>query len=95
MSKTKDHLVGSSYLAIFIYFILPRAQITTTSNYWTIFFSFRELAVGIITIGMVVVTVQKLTGNKWKTLNLTDMIIWAFVLYSLATLFFIVLPEFL
>lgn len=95
MVKNKDIGKINTYLAIFIYYILPRAQITTGSTQYNILFSSRELLIPVITLIMIIITFQKSNRGKWQSLKLANMVIGLYVFYALASLFFLIILEFL
>lgn len=95
MIKNKDRSAMNSYLGIFIYYILPRTQIVTASSLINSLFYSRELLVPVITLLMINLTFKNSPTGQWRSLTLTDMLIWAYVFYFLASLFFVIILEFI
>ncbi|ALS02322.1 hypothetical protein ATZ33_13280 [Enterococcus silesiacus] len=95
MKETKHISTFGTNLAIIVYYFLPRMRITTLSPYWNIFFNFRSICVTIITLLMLLITFQKSYTNKWKNVHLSRMVTGAYILFLLATLFYVMMIEFI
>ncbi|MBP2098609.1 hypothetical protein [Enterococcus rivorum] len=95
MSKTKTTTSFGTFVAIGIYYFLPRMQMMTASFGWNLFFNFRNSCVVLITLGMLVVTFQKSYTNKFQNVNLNQMVVGMYILYLLATIFCFMLLEFI
>ena len=95
MQKLNKGYVFSIYLFIIVYYFLPRIQFSTHSQLWNFVFEFRNICVLAISILMLLVTFQKAYLNKWQKLNLTHMVINSYVLYFLATFFYLMIVAFI
>lgn len=95
VNKTKEASVFGTNLAIIIYYFLPRMQITTHSSQWNLFFNFRDIGVTFITIAMLTLTYQKFHTNKRQNINVDQMVVSAYILYLLATIFYFMMIEFI
>lgn len=93
MAKTSKGYVFGINLAIVIYYFLPRTKISTHSQLWNLFFDFRGICVLLITILMLLITFQKSHSGKWKNVNLSRMVTGSYILYFLATFFYLMIVE--
>ncbi|WP_086315007.1 hypothetical protein A5821_002543 [Enterococcus sp. 7F3_DIV0205] len=93
MGKTQHTSTFGINLAIVIYYFLPRIQITTASPYWNVFFNSRSILVFLFTIAMLVITFQKTYSNKWQNIRLGEMVGNVYLLYVLASFFYIMIVE--
>lgn len=95
MTNKKYTSIFGTNLAIIVYYFLPRIQITTLSPHWTMFFNSRHILVSIITLSMLIITFQKTYSNKWKNVHLSRMIVSSYCLFLFATIFYLMMTEFL
>lgn len=92
LEKTEKVTLGT-YLGIFCYYFLPRVQLGTDSFVWNTFFKLRGLLVLAIALSLLVIAFQKDKSNKWKSFDLKNMIISAYLLYILTSIVYFILPE--
>jgi hypothetical protein len=95
MNKTSQGSIFGTNLAIVIYYFLPRIHVSTHSHLWNLFFNLRGFSVFLITVFMMLITYQKMHGNKWKNINLGRMVVGSYILYIFATLFYLMMLEFI
>ena len=92
MTEKRENLHFHIYLAIILYAMLPRVQVSTFSPYLNTLFEVKANAVPYIVFFLFFITIQNIHFNKFKTLNLNHMIFLIYALYILSnSLLFVVL----
>lgn len=95
MTEKKSSSSFGIYLAIFCYYFLPKIQVTTISSIWDTIFNVHSFIVSIIPLAMLIITFQKTYTTKWKNVNLTSMVVIAYLLFFLSTIIAYMLTEFI
>lgn len=95
MNKMNQGSTFGINLAIVIYYFLPRMQVSTYSYSWNLIFDFRQLSVFLNTVVMLFIVYQKTHLNKWQNIDSGRMVVGSYILYLFATVFYLMILEFL
>ncbi|MGX7163656.1 hypothetical protein [Enterococcus massiliensis] len=83
--KTEKKFPLGIYVAILFYGLLPR--VTVNMPFFKYFSLSRTLIVMLVTIAMLVIAYQKREKGKWETANLWNMVLLAYIVCILFTIF--------
>jgi hypothetical protein len=88
MNSKKHISTFETTLAIIPYYYLPRIKMVTLPTNWNLFFDLRNISV-------IMITFQNEYSNKWKNVNLSQMVVSSYSLFLLTTLFYFIALEFI